>query len=177
MNIQTTKFLHRPLYVDAIRVTAENMGEVAKWCQGEVRTHTTRATGTNSTHIKVRVHRPTNDRQTKAFVGDWVLYTGISYKVYTDKAFEKYFVEAQEDGYEEVFDENTLNNVFGSLLQAGLDGEQSREAITKMQNSGILFRERTGDTQPQDDYNYFGAVVDSETPIFALTAEAARARL
>jgi hypothetical protein len=42
-------------------------------------------------YIHVRVHNPKNPRQTKAFVGDWILYTERGYKVFTAKAFQANF--------------------------------------------------------------------------------------
>lgn len=89
--MQTTKFTRKPFEVDAVQVTAENIDEVAKWCQGEVTTED------GQPCIKVRVLRALNERQTKAFVGDWVLYAGTGYKVYIDKAFKKSFVEKTEE--------------------------------------------------------------------------------
>ena len=91
MNVTTTKFIRKPLYVDAVRVTGANFDEVAAWCQGEVE----QEEGTNKKFIRVRVHNPKNPRQTKAFVGDWLLYTERGYKVYTNKAFHASFDEVQ----------------------------------------------------------------------------------
>ena len=88
--IETAKFQRKPFEIEAVQVTEENLEDVAKWCDGVVETHG------DSQHIKVRVHRPLNERQTKAFVGDWVLYAGTGYKVYTDKAFKKSFEPAKK---------------------------------------------------------------------------------
>ncbi len=85
------KFARKPFYVDAIRVTADNMEDVAEWCMGDVVT-TVKAEGSvEEKYIRVRVHRPLTERQTKAFEGDWVLYAGTGFKVYTPRAFEKSF--------------------------------------------------------------------------------------
>jgi hypothetical protein len=84
--MKTAKFARKPFDVDAVQVTAENIEEVAKWCQGDVVDNST-----DDVHIKVRVLRVLNERQTKAFVGDWVLYAGTGYKVYTNKAFRSSF--------------------------------------------------------------------------------------
>lgn len=89
--IETAKYARKPFQVDAVQVTAENINEVAEWCQGEVLTSQPQERDTAEPYIKVRVHRALNERQTKAFVGDWVLYAGLGYKVYTDKAFGKSF--------------------------------------------------------------------------------------
>lgn len=98
MAILTEKYIRKPLYVDAICVTEENFNEVAKWCQGEIRlsegdevVSSDNGAEPNNSYIRVRVHNPKNVRQTKAFVGDWILYTERGYKVYTKKAFNSSF--------------------------------------------------------------------------------------
>lgn len=89
--METTKFTRKPFEVEAVQVTDQNIDEVASWCQGEV------ITLDGVKHIKVRVLRVINERQTQAFVGDWVLYAGTGYKVYPDKAFKKSFSPANEE--------------------------------------------------------------------------------
>lgn len=84
--LEITKYLKRPFEVQAVQVTAENIYDVAKWCQGDLSSN-----GADK-FIKVRVIHAVNERQTQAFVGDWVLYAGTSYRVYTDKAFGKSFL-------------------------------------------------------------------------------------
>lgn len=86
MTVETTKYVRKPLYVDAVQVTNENLDEIGAWCQGDV---TTDDSGTR--YIHVRVHNPKTPRQSKAFVGDWILYTDRGYKVYTHKAFHASF--------------------------------------------------------------------------------------
>lgn len=46
---------------------------------------------TGQLYIRVHVHRALNERQTKAFIGDWVLYAGTGFKVYSAKAFNNSF--------------------------------------------------------------------------------------
>lgn len=84
--MKTHKFARKPFYVDAVRVSEENIQEVAKWCNGEVQ-----SSAEEGLYIKVRVHRPLTERQTMAFIGDWVLFAGSGFKVYTPKAFDKSF--------------------------------------------------------------------------------------
>ena len=102
------RYVRQPFYVDAVQVTSANMEAVAKWCNGDVRTSSkpdrdvqnALEGGTGHTperYIKVRVQRPANDRQTQAFVGDWILYAGTGYKVYTDRAFQKSFEKANDN--------------------------------------------------------------------------------
>ena len=38
-------------------------------------------------------------------------------------------------------DENTLRKVYEGLLKAGIFGQQAVDAVSEMQNQGILFRE------------------------------------
>lgn len=83
--IETSKYTRKPFEVEAIQVTAENMDEVAQWCGGTVTTEG------DTKFIKVEIDRVLNERQTKAFIGDWVLKQNDSYKIYTSKAFRKSF--------------------------------------------------------------------------------------
>lgn len=97
MEVATQKFIRKPLYVDAVRVSAQNFDDIVTWCQGEVQTDEVPGTGTTKKFIKVRVHNPKNPRQTKAFIGDWLLYTERGYKVYTNKAFRAAFDQTDAD--------------------------------------------------------------------------------
>ena len=94
MSLTTTQYIRKPLYVAAVRVTEANFDEVVAWCQGEVEQDVVPYEGPGKPYIRVRVHNPKNPRQTKAFVGDWLLYTERGYKVYTNKAFHSSFDEA-----------------------------------------------------------------------------------
>ena len=96
--MQITKYVRKPFEVDAVQVAAENIDEVAKWCQGEVHFENPGVLGAEpptNPFIKVHVARALNDRQTRAMVGDWVLYAGTGFKVYTNKAFTKSFEVSQ----------------------------------------------------------------------------------
>lgn len=84
--METVKYVRKPFEVEAVQVTTDNIDEVAAWCNGEVKEEEN-----TSKYIKVAVARVLNERQTKAFVGDWVLYAGTGYKIYTAKAFAKHF--------------------------------------------------------------------------------------
>ena len=95
MSVTTTRHVRKPLFVDAVRITDANFEDIAKWCQGEIQQDDAPVgTSTGKKFIKIRVHNPKNPRQTKAFVGDWLLYTERGYKVYTNKAFHASFDEA-----------------------------------------------------------------------------------
>lgn len=88
-------YARRPFTVKAVRVTENNIGTVASWCKGEVHSSRFAKDGrvSNKSFIKVPVQRPMNEKQTQAFVGDWVLqHADGSWKVYIDKAFQAIFV-------------------------------------------------------------------------------------
>jgi hypothetical protein len=82
MSLDVSRYVRKPFSVEAVQVTRANIVEVAVWCNGELM----HPQG-QSQYIKVNVFRPMKDRQTMAYVGDWVLYAGSGYKVYTHKAF------------------------------------------------------------------------------------------
>lgn len=88
-------FYRKPFPVQAIRVSDENLFDVATWCDGAVQVTQPRSAGAGSTgqksYVKVNVIHPKNVKQTMAFPGDWVLKAGNSFKVYSDKAFKDTF--------------------------------------------------------------------------------------
>jgi hypothetical protein len=89
--IETEKYIRKPLYVNAIRVTEENFDSVSTWCEGTVEKESG-GPREGKQFIKVNVHGvPKSQRQTKAFVGDWLLHTERGFKVYTDNAFRASF--------------------------------------------------------------------------------------
>ncbi len=93
----TERYVRKPLFVDAVQVTETNFETVARWCFGEIGNTDESPIDKDDDinpgkqYIHVRVHNPKNARQTKAFVGDWILYTERGYKVYTAKAFQSNF--------------------------------------------------------------------------------------
>lgn len=91
--MQTKKYARKAFFVQAVQVTAENMEEVAKWAEGEIQTE---EHNKGLKFIFINVQRPMNDRQTKAYVGDWVLSAGTGFKVYTNKAFLSSFEVVEE---------------------------------------------------------------------------------
>jgi hypothetical protein len=78
-------YLRKPFTVDAVRVTAKNMYDVATWCDGNI------IQTTDGPKIKVNVKRPLSPKQTIANVGDWVLSSDSGFKVYTAPSFENTF--------------------------------------------------------------------------------------
>lgn len=86
--MQTALYVRKPFEVEAVRVNRDNIDEVMLWCGA------TLMDGHDLTnmYLSVPVKRPLTERQTQARLGDWILKTGDSYKIYTDRAFRDSFV-------------------------------------------------------------------------------------
>src|SRR5215218_8498786 len=90
--IKTATYIHKPLYVEAIQVTADNLEDVAEWCAGKIEIEEVGDKNgliVASKYIRVRVNRPTNSNQTKARVKDWVTKSAMGFKVFTDFNFNR----------------------------------------------------------------------------------------
>lgn len=86
MGINTETYIRKPLYVEAVQVTEENFNEIRAWVSGKIEKDGSRK------FIRVFVKDPKVPRQSKAYVGDWILWTERGgHKVYTPKAFERDF--------------------------------------------------------------------------------------
>lgn len=91
MSVTPEIYVRKPFNVEAVQVTEENLQEIADWCNGELR-----QTADGTPFVKVDVQRPLSTRQTRGFVGDWILFAGRGFKVYTQKAFEGSFEKQKE---------------------------------------------------------------------------------
>lgn len=89
MNVE--RFIRKPFPVEGVRVTPENMEEVRAWCNGVIKTSPASGSRPEAKYIEVAVVRPANPKQCMAFVGNWVLRVGSSFKVYTDTGFRTSF--------------------------------------------------------------------------------------
>jgi hypothetical protein len=145
-------YLRRTFEIEAVRITHDNISEVAKWCLAEEKTQTRPAKkGEGSGYVqevpylKVDVLRPLNERQTMAFIGDWILKTGTSFKIYTDIAFHKNFVKKEtyddvllpeneaefmvlRNGTWELMSPEELKEKFAPIVRATLDDIQHEKA-------------------------------------------------
>lgn len=91
--VETTKFVRVPLIVEGVQVTEENLEAVADWCGGDIRT--VAQSSDERRYVKVKVHHPLNDRQTRAYPGDWILQSPTGFRIYTNNAFLKTFIPAE----------------------------------------------------------------------------------
>lgn len=86
--LTTTTYQRIPNPLQVVRVTEANMAEVAGWTDGNIK-----ATDEGRLFIEIDVVKPGNDRQTQAFVGDWVIFSpqGGGFKIYMDRPFQQNF--------------------------------------------------------------------------------------
>ena len=89
--IETQKYQRKPFEVDAVQVSPENMGLIAAWTGGSVKTD-----DGGIKYINIEVHRAANEKQEMAYENDWVLFAGQGFKIYTASAFKKSFVIVDE---------------------------------------------------------------------------------
>lgn len=88
--LEIMQYVRKPFPVQAVRVGPENINDIVDWCKGKLDVDQGGAQ-----YIQVdAVRNPITPRQSKAYLGDWVLLTGTSFKVYTDKAFKKSFEQS-----------------------------------------------------------------------------------
>lgn len=104
----TRRYIRKPLIVDAVRITEENIEEVAVSCGGRV----LRSLDDRFSFIQVPMHRARHNTENEAGIGSWLLTmrpetsTRPTYRVYRNEAFERDFLEMDpeysEDEYGQV---------------------------------------------------------------------------
>lgn len=137
MRLTPKKYTRKPFEVEAVEVTAENMEQVSKWCRGQLRRSAGPGGRNPQRYIKVPVKRYLNDRQTQAYVGDWVV-TAIEegtkgFKVYTPKAFAKTFDEIVEHMFEFLDRAAQREEEEDKIEENGGFREEYRESTSQMQ--------------------------------------------
>lgn len=88
--METTPYTRKTFTIDAAQITEENFDEAVRWCRGTVETDED-----GNRYIRVDVKFPTNDRQTKAYLTDWLLKSRNGFKIYDDRAFRSNFVKGE----------------------------------------------------------------------------------
>lgn len=134
MAITTQKYIRKPLYVEAVRITPENFLEMAFWCKGSIKNNDGSETKPNQQidpskqYIQVQVHNPRNPRQTRAKVGDWILYTERGYKVYSELAFRASFDKVHPQPLTALPDEDEIKDEeHQRVVTAGLKAVEEDE--------------------------------------------------
>lgn len=128
--IVTTTYQRKTFRVQAIKVTEENMGELAEWCGGRVHIETSGPHGgLGDPYIAVPISRIAGRVQTApAKVGDWItrLTDANNFRVYRNKTFREVFEEIAnaEQKYAEVH--AVIVNAMRKQDAATYNGESSR---------------------------------------------------
>jgi hypothetical protein len=116
--IETQTYFRKPVPVQVLQVTDANIRDVARWCGGKIQMAKKRGNKPAVPYIQVQVLRAMNDRHTKAFVGDWVLFMdGAGFKVFPDEAFHKAYEPAKKDETDEL--ESVKHEVAQALDEFG----------------------------------------------------------
>lgn len=100
--MDTKKARRKTFDVEYVVVSGDNVEEVAAWCNGKV------GDEGSGCFVQIADKNAFNARQTKAFIGDYVLKSGTSFKAYGKKAFEKSFDEIFKPGDEMLASEITM---------------------------------------------------------------------
>lgn len=116
MALTIKKFVRKPFNVEAVQVTDDNMAEVAVWCKGKIETEPG-----GRKFIAVPVRRPLDERQTRAYIRDYVVLgrdTNLKgFKVYIPNAMARHYDEIVED----------MQSVLGRMADRGREEERYEE--------------------------------------------------
>jgi hypothetical protein len=96
--IVTSDWARKTFRVKAIRITAENMAELAEWCGGEIRDSDLPATNAASIGVPTG-HVGGRTQRTWAYVGDWItrLSDANNFRVYKNRSFLLAFQEIMSE--------------------------------------------------------------------------------
>lgn len=144
MSISTERFMHKP--VDAIRVTNENMDQVAAWVQGEVKVYFGSTNGIQDENagklcIEMSVNHPTGRRKAKAFAGDWIVSVKGAFKVYNHRAFTTTFKELPNDETIQLVLSMMITSVMNMAFSEELTDDQKTAKLLEIieeSSTGIL---------------------------------------
>ena len=88
---QGQDFVRKQFPVQAVQVSPNNIDQMATAVKGEVKHDGDKEGNFSRTYIDVPVRKPINKRQTQAYIGDWIVKQGKTFKVYPDKNFHQQF--------------------------------------------------------------------------------------
>lgn len=91
MSFKIVPLVRKSFPAEGVQITKENFVEVAEWCKGVLHSEPDDQ-GNPVPFIKVDVTRPLNEKQTKAFLNDWIVKVGHGFKVFNVHSFERSFM-------------------------------------------------------------------------------------
>lgn len=106
MGLKIESWRKIPTTVEAVKVTFDNLDEVARWCRGEV------LISDNTPYVRVPIPKNSTENQGRAYSGKWVIKLDKNkWRVFTDVAFRRGFEQVrepvvihQDDNYGEALD-------------------------------------------------------------------------
>lgn len=116
MTLELVDLKRRTFEVKGVRVTADNIHEVAEWCNGTVQT--------NHMYIEFQAIEHQRPTTVKAYIGDWVT-GGSSYKAYLDTSLRSIFMLKDLEKL------NTIQNLVVAAIQEYYSIMQFGSAIEK----------------------------------------------
>lgn len=90
--LEPQEYTRKTFTVEAVQVTPENIGEVATWCGGEVKTTYDPGYDENVTCVILQTSPSyLGEMSALAYPSDWITRIGDRYKVYNDNVFQRAF--------------------------------------------------------------------------------------
>lgn len=94
MSIIVKTYTTKPSEVHAVRITEENMVEVAKWCHGSLQSENNPKDASHvQKYIRLSSNRTPSKRLGMGYVGDWMVQKGNSFRVFTPSNFDREFMD------------------------------------------------------------------------------------
>lgn len=127
-------FIRRPFMVRAVKVTAENIDEVAEWCDGAIVDDAEE----ERLFIRVPVEGARSVMQTEAHLGYWVVRSKnrgkYTFKVYRQVSLNREFVEIDDFGGEDddTMEMRTTETDNDPIVRETLLAENVRKLAGKM---------------------------------------------
>lgn len=113
--------MRKPFVTQGFVVTEDNMEAIARWCKGNVVRENVPAP-----FVRVPVSRPTTEKQTRAYVGTYVVVSVFgnvkSYKVYKKEWLDESFITLTDEAV-------ALLKAFGRAADGSWDGDEGDDEI------------------------------------------------
>ena len=94
--VKPRPYIRKNFPVVAVQVNAGNMTQIAEWCGGIIKVSPANERYPESEYVFIEAYRPTHDRQTRAYVGDWIVKSEKGYRVFNHRAFKDNFERQYE---------------------------------------------------------------------------------
>lgn len=94
--MEPQRFERKTFVIEAMQVSLENITQVIEWVNSSGGRATLMQDDIKRPYISIDVRRPANQKQTMAYIGDWVTKSGIAFRIYTDSAFHRSFEETEK---------------------------------------------------------------------------------